>query len=475
MNLSFRQAKNIGIASLVGIILIIGGLSYSIMKKTTFLLNLHAENNKKMELYSDINFTFFKLTDILYNYTRWEKEDLEKIPPLIEDIILKCKELSETDKKNREDIELLMKSARIVKTTSVAYADELDASYRTATLQEMERRFSKAAADAIFQSNRIMKIISSEIQGTDEKLLISTRRTLRLVGIIVFGGMLFGLALAFVVSRALSRPVNRLIESTERIAGGDLKERITIDSSDEIGRLADSFNKMAGSLDRSFTGLKRAEEQIKKSLQEKEILLREIHHRVKNNMQIISSMLILQSASIQDEKFIDILTECQDRIRSMALIHEKLYQTEEFVNINFREYIEAIMQSLCESYRVDKSAIVMKVDAEDIFLDMETAVPIGLIINELVTNAFKHGFKDRKEGEITVILGGIEGNGLELIVRDNGAGLPEGFDIEETKTLGLQIVSLLTQQLKGKISVNRDDGKTEFRIILQKPSYKKRV
>jgi len=205
-----------------------------------------------------------------------------------------------------------------------------------------------------------------------------------------------------------------------------------------------------------------------KSLKEKELLLKEVHHRVKNNMQMISSILILQAAALNDDKIREVFDECNDRIRSMAIVHEKLYRSQNLSNIDCKNYLETISNSLIESYKEDTQNIHLTLDVKDVFLNIDTAIPLGLIINELLTNSLKYAFKDADEGEIRIILQSIDENRFELKVKDNGTGLPENFDIKNTNSLGLQIVSLLSEgQLNGKININRDSG-TEFHITFKK-------
>jgi PAS domain S-box-containing protein len=204
-----------------------------------------------------------------------------------------------------------------------------------------------------------------------------------------------------------------------------------------------------------------------KEAQKKEIMLKEIHHRVKNNMQIISSLLSLQFRYITDEKYTEMIKESQNRIRSMALIHENLYKSGDLQNINFREYITEIVQQLSRSYGGQDIALTMKVD--DVHVDIDTAVPLGLIINELVSNALKYAFPDNK-GEITVILRAGDSI-IELIVKDDGVGIPSTVDVRTTKTLGLQLVfSLVENQLNGHINLERKKG-TEFYITLPVSPY----
>ena len=208
---------------------------------------------------------------------------------------------------------------------------------------------------------------------------------------------------------------------------------------------------------------KQAEEQIKASLQEKEVLLKEIHHRVKNNMQIITSLLNLQGGYIEDEKYSEMFRECQNRIRSMAIVHEKLYQSENLANIDFAEYIRSLASTLFQTYEA-YGKIALKMNVEDISLSIDSAIPCGLILNELVSNSLKHAFPEGKEGEIKITLRSADENEIELIVSDNGVGIPEDVDIRNTESLGLQLVTTLAEnQLDGEMQLNRTEG-TEFRI-----------
>jgi PAS domain S-box-containing protein len=215
---------------------------------------------------------------------------------------------------------------------------------------------------------------------------------------------------------------------------------------------------------RDITERKLAEEKIRKSLEEKEVLLREIHHRVKNNMQIISSLLMLQSQNIEDKKYKDMFIDSQTRIYSMALIHEKLYQSESIAQINLKEYIDGIVSNIFESYRV-KGNTKIDINIENIPLKIDYAVPCGLIINELVTNSLKYAFPDERQGKIQIILkSDYTTNNIQLSISDDGIGIPKELDIRNTKSLGLHLVTALAErQLHGKIILNRDNG-TEFQI-----------
>ena len=212
-----------------------------------------------------------------------------------------------------------------------------------------------------------------------------------------------------------------------------------------------------------ITYRKSMEEQIRASLEEKGLLLREIHHRVKNNLQIIISLFNLQSHYVNDEKAFEALKEGQDRIKSMALIHERFYQNEGLSRIDFDEYIKRLVENLLLSFNVPPGKISYTIQAEKISLDRDTAVPCGLIINELVSNTIKHAFDEQQSGELQIHFRKLEGDELELIIHDNGKGLPAGFSIEDTDSLGMQLISALANQLDAKLTVESGKGAT-FRL-----------
>jgi PAS domain S-box-containing protein len=224
---------------------------------------------------------------------------------------------------------------------------------------------------------------------------------------------------------------------------------------------------------RDITERKVAENKLRASLEEKKVLLREIHHRVKNNMQIISSLLNLQTIYINNEKVVDILKESQNRIKSMAMIHEKLYESSGLTRIGFSDYITHLTTYLFQSYIVDMKRIELKLDVEDILLDIDTAIPCGLIINELVTNSIKHAFDDGKEGSIIIQLHKLNDK-LFLSVRDDGVGFPKTLDYKNTETLGLQLINSLVMQLDGTLELKINHG-TEFKIMFNEMQYTKRI
>lgn len=210
---------------------------------------------------------------------------------------------------------------------------------------------------------------------------------------------------------------------------------------------------------------KQTENQIKTSLKEKETFLKEIHHRVKNNLQIIHSLLSLQAEYLNDKQDKSLFRQTQNRIKTMALIHEKLYTSQDFVNIDFREYIQNLSAHLLRSYSV-ASRIGLRIEVEKITLDIDRAVPCSLVINELVTNSIKHAFSNDKKGCITIDFH-TNKKDYVLSVQDNGKGLPENLDYRNTESLGLQLVCALAEQLHGKVRLSRSKG-TKFTITFKK-------
>ncbi|RLG31607.1 hypothetical protein DRO03_00545 [Methanosarcinales archaeon] len=212
---------------------------------------------------------------------------------------------------------------------------------------------------------------------------------------------------------------------------------------------------------RVVTKERAAEDQIKRSLQEKEVLLREIHHRVKNNLQVVSSLLNMQARNVKDKGTIKILSEARDRIRTMSLIHSQLYEGRDLAEINMKGFVDVLLGQLLQSYPVGDTRIVNVVRVDDYPFLISTAVPVGLIINELLSNALKHAFKGKDEGKIEVRLTASEGGRINLTVSDDGVGMPPGFDINESKTLGLRLVKILSEdQLQGTLEVTSDRGAT---------------
>jgi two-component sensor histidine kinase/CheY-like chemotaxis protein len=214
------------------------------------------------------------------------------------------------------------------------------------------------------------------------------------------------------------------------------------------------------------------EMQIKASLKEKEELLKEVHHRVKNNMQVIASMLNLQSRYVDDERAIDAFRQSQHRIRTMALVHEKLYLTNNLGRINFAEYIRGLTHYLLSAHGEAASAITLKTDIEDILLGIDTALPCGMILNELITNSIKHAFPGGRAGEIFIELH-LDNDNLILTAGDNGTKIEEDLSLRNMESMGGQLVDAFVEQLGGSLELNSKDG-TEYRITFPMRKYEKK-
>ena len=208
-----------------------------------------------------------------------------------------------------------------------------------------------------------------------------------------------------------------------------------------------------------ITESKHAEEIIKASLLEKETMLKEIHHRVKNNLQVISSLLDLQSSYLQDEKAREMLQNSMDRVRTMAMIHTQLYQSQDLARVDFGSFIRDLIGNISQSYGMAESPVEIHVDAGEINLGIDASIPCGLILNELVSNALKHAFPEGKEGEINIRMR-LKDSRVALTVQDNGIGFPESIDLTNLKSLGLELVNILVGQMNGKMDMQVDCGTT---------------
>jgi two-component sensor histidine kinase len=243
-----------------------------------------------------------------------------------------------------------------------------------------------------------------------------------------------------------------------------------------IFRLGQKLMEKSNAIEGEIVERQRAQAEAEISLKEKELLLQEIHHRVKNNMQIVSSLLRLQSRRLDDSRTVAILNDSRSRISAMSLIHETLYKPSNLNSVSLREYIKQLGRNLFDFYAVDPGRIALVTDVESISLNIETATPCGLIINELVTNSLKYAFPDERSGTITITMKrDADGNGYLLRVADDGIGLPEDLEISRAKSLGLQLVLNLTEnQLQGRLAVDRNRG-AAFLISFQEIGYQKRI
>jgi two-component sensor histidine kinase len=247
-----------------------------------------------------------------------------------------------------------------------------------------------------------------------------------------------------------------------------LEERVT--------ERTEKLNQTISNLNQEVTEREKAELELQHSLKEKEallnekvILLKEIHHRVKNNLQVISSLLYLNSKNITNEETLNIIKDSQNRVKSIALIHERLYQSNDLGKINFGEYIKHLANDIFKSYTVDKFLIKLVTRLDDIFISIDLAVPLGLIINELVSNSFKYAFpgNQNENAEVKIECSINEAKEVLLIVSDNGIGLPEDLEIKKKSSLGLQLVETLVSQISGNLSIVSNKGtRFEIRFII---------
>jgi PAS domain S-box-containing protein len=219
---------------------------------------------------------------------------------------------------------------------------------------------------------------------------------------------------------------------------------------------------------------KLAEVRIQAALREKEVLLKEIHHRVKNNMQVISSLLQLQAQYIEDEATLSLFEESQSRIHSMALIHEQLYQSDSLARIDIQTYVENLVANLFQSFGLSNNLIEISLNIDPIFLNIETAIPCGLIINELVSNSLKYAFPPSRKGKIKIDFCEIVPQQFHLSIQDNGSGFPADFDVENTETLGLRLVKMLANQLDAEIAIESHSGIC-CTLLFKQLSYKRRI
>ena len=204
----------------------------------------------------------------------------------------------------------------------------------------------------------------------------------------------------------------------------------------------------------------RVEETFKASLRQQEVLLREVNHRIKNNLQIISSLLDIQAGSVEDPHIVEMFMDIQNRVISMALIHETLYQSGNLRMVNFAVYIRTLAEQIFRSYNIATDRIALQIRADEVMLDTNQAIPCGLILNELLSNCLKHAFPGERRGEVYIELRSDAAAQVTMLVRDTGIGLPSGMDSSHPETLGLQLVYSLTEQLGGRLETESNDGTT---------------
>ncbi len=236
--------------------------------------------------------------------------------------------------------------------------------------------------------------------------------------------------------------------------------------------LKDTDGKIIGSIGihSDISDRKKYENTIETSLKQKDLLLKEIHHRVKNNLQIISSLIKLQSAHVNDKEIHSLFAESQNRIKTMALIHEKLYRSTDISVIEFYDYIKNLVNSLYSSYGISIDRVKPVIEFRSIYLDIDTAIPCGLIINELISNCLKYAYPDLRKGRISIDLKELNESDYVLVIKDDGIGIRESVDFVNTNSLGLKLVKILSEQLGGAVELIRNNG-SEFRISFKRSNY----
>lgn len=315
-------------------------------------------------------------------------------------------------------------------------------------------------------SDHHLALIAKQDVSEAFKPIISLRNRIIVLLIGIFS-LIIPLSLIF--ANTINTPLALLLQSTKMIGSGKLEYHKNTSLIKELESLSTAFYKMVkdlknitvsrDELNQEVEERKKVEMELKSSLKEKEVLLREVHHRVKNNMQIVQSVLNLQSGKIDSLDFKHAIQDSNNRIRSMALIHETLYRSADFSNLRLDTYFKSIVQGLYRIYLEPDKTIEWNVEVDSVQLDMDKSIACGLIVNELVTNSFKYAFENKNRGEIKIRLSLRGPVKAQLHITDDGIGLPENVDINTVKSLGLQIVSLLSEeQLEGNLDLYNDKG-----------------
>ena len=337
--------------------------------------------------------------------------------------------------------------------------------------QELEQRVAERTA-SLAQAQAIIESSDDAIIGATSEGLITSWNSA--------ATRLLGYTAAEIMGKSLSLliPPDRVeeelqlltrIERGQRVAnleaGRVRKDGHLIDMAITISPIKDVSGKVVGvsKIARDITDRKKAAERITASLREKDALLREIHHRVKNNMQVVSSLLQLQANYVQDPKALASFEDCQERIRTMALIHEKLYRTEGLAQIDFKDYLESLIEMLLRAQSRGVK-IRSELQVEPIALGIDTAIPLGLIANELISNSLKHAFSGRAEGLVRISLRRLPDNEIQFSIGDDGGGV--AADFTESRSLGLRLVKILTGQIKGRMEYKNENG-ANFSIMFK--------
>jgi two-component sensor histidine kinase len=263
-----------------------------------------------------------------------------------------------------------------------------------------------------------------------------------------------------------------LLEDTQRailnIADDGEAERVRLrESQRAVLNILDDLSAEKVLLERTQSEVVRSEQIVRASLREKEVLLKEIHHRVKNNLQVISSLLNLQARYLPDPAARAIFSQSQNRVQSIALVHERLYESADLSHVNFAKYVFVLLDNIFDTYGATNRGISKVIDVGDANLTVDVAIPCGLIVNEVVTNALKHAFPDGRTGTVRVSLSEGPAEMLNLTIEDDGVGIPPGIDPRNTVSLGLDLVTTFAEQLNADMDIVREGG-TSFRFRFRK-------
>jgi PAS domain S-box-containing protein len=344
--------------------------------------------------------------------------------------------------------------------------DITDRKLKTRQIEENEsnlRAVIKAIPDMIFKVSKTGEIIDFEVNSEEQRMIVDEflNEENKLIGINI--KQLFSKNPDHLFIDKMIKMINKTIK-TEQVLTQNYEYVVNNSLTHFENRYSKVNNNEAIIVIRNRTEETENEQKLIESIQEKEILLKEVHHRVKNNLQIINSILNLQSSYVSDKKTLDIINESQNRIRSMAYIHESLYQTSNFSSINFKDYIENLITNLIYSYQIGGNIRLIK-RIEEIDLPLDQAIPCGLILNEIITNALKYAYNTNEKGDIIIDINQVE-NKIQIVVEDFGVGLPINFDIETSESLGLSLVHSLVDQIDGELIVKSVVG-TKFLIIFE--------
>ena len=351
-----------------------------------------------------------------------------------------------------------------------------------------ETRVSRFADDFLVVFRPV--VLGGEIIGTIylksdlREMDARVQRYAQIVSVFLVAALVIAFLLASRLRYLVTTPIMSLLDTMRQVSEGrSYAIRADKHGEDELGHLIDGFNSMLAQIEDRDAALLRAQDelavrarqlqvelsereradaQVRSSLREKEVLLQEIHHRVKNNLQIVSSLLDLQSRGIDDEATADMLLDSRNRVRSMALVHERLYQSENVAEVDLKEYVEDLCANLLRSYSSGTHRVAMQTDVSDITFDIDTAIPCGLIINELVTNALKYAFAG--QGGCVGVSLVSSASSYHLRVWNDGAAFPEDVDFRNPSSLGLQLVNILVRQLHGTLELDTSQ-RTEFAVI----------